>query len=344
MTKRNDLTGKPTLMKELNIGLIKDAMMKNQQVTRVQLSKLTNISQPTVNILIKQLLDDGTVISLGTAKSTGGRKAEIYTLNQKRNQLVAVIVKEDAFEYTVMDLKLCKEYAEKIERDQKISYLEQLYEILERILKDHPEICAIVAGVPGAVLKNGEVFDIPKIPEWEHKNLDLLLRKKFKLPVKIVNDINAIAVGYAKRNDENIKNMVYLHLGTDGIGAGIVIEGNLYQGYKSFAGEIGHMQIDAKESVKSCLNSEDEKQKRTALGKIVSNLICVLNPEKIVIGGDICRDAFGGLKEECEKYLPQNVMPKFVFSEDGLPYYVYGLARMGKELLDKDIRLEKTKG
>lgn len=343
MTQRNDLTGKPALMKELNIGLIKDALVKNQQATRVQLSKFTNISQPTVNVLIKQLLEDGTVISLGTAKSTGGRKAEIYTLNHKRNQLAAVIVKEELFEYAVMDFKLCEEYAGKTERDQRKSYLEQLYGILQNILKENPYINAIVVGVPGAVLKNGEVFDIPKIPELEHVNLEVILREKFQLPVKIVNDINAIAVGYSKKNDDSTQNMVYLHLGTDGIGAGIVIEGNLYQGCRSFAGEIGHMQIDQRESVRTRLTGGDETQKKVALGKIVSNLICVLNPEKIVIGGNICGDITKELELECEKYLPENVVPKLLFVEDGQPYYVYGLATIAKELSDKEIRLEKTR-
>lgn len=155
--------------------------------------------------------------------------------------------------------------------------------------------------------------------------------------------INAIAVGYSKKNDDCTQNMIYLHLGTDGIGAGIVIEGNLYQGCRSFAGEIGHMQIDQRESVRTRLTGGDEMQKKAALGKIVSNLICILNPEKIVIGGNICGDITKELKMECEKYLPENVVPELLFVEDGQPYYVYGLATIAKELSDKQIRLEKTR-
>ena len=55
---KKNLTGKPGLLKEINIGLIKDALLKHGRATRVELASLTNISQPTVNLLIKELLEE----------------------------------------------------------------------------------------------------------------------------------------------------------------------------------------------------------------------------------------------------------------------------------------------
>ena len=85
MRKDNEITGKPTVLKELNIGLIKAALGEHGQATRVEIAKLTGISQPTVNLLIKELIENETVLNLGAAPSTGGRRAEVYTLSPFRN-------------------------------------------------------------------------------------------------------------------------------------------------------------------------------------------------------------------------------------------------------------------
>ena len=92
MRKDNEITGKPTVLKELNIGLIKDALGSYGQATRVEIARMTGISQPTVNMLIRELTEDGTVINLGAAPSTGGRRAEVYTLNQKKFAIALVAV------------------------------------------------------------------------------------------------------------------------------------------------------------------------------------------------------------------------------------------------------------
>ena len=65
------------------------------------------------------------------------------------------------------------------------------------MLEQNKYVRAISVGVPGAVSEAGQVFAIPHIPEWKRVNLKSLLEREFGLPVLLVNDINAIAVGYA---------------------------------------------------------------------------------------------------------------------------------------------------
>ena len=54
---RKEMTGKPAVLKEVNIGLIMDTLRRMGNATRVELSRETGISQPTINVLIKELTE-----------------------------------------------------------------------------------------------------------------------------------------------------------------------------------------------------------------------------------------------------------------------------------------------
>lgn len=328
MQQKGDLTGKPALMKELNIGLIKDALSKYQQATRVELSAITQISQPTVNVLISQLLKEKVVVSLGMAKSTGGRKAEVFALNNKQFCIASFVARKTDFQYIVTDFELHKEAEGREIRNREESSLEQLCRMIRQVLSANKHIRAITVGVPGAVSAQGEVFAVPQIPEWENLNLKAFLEQEFSLAVAVMNDINAVAVGYAYSYKDGTQNMVYLHAGSNGTGAGIIIDGKLYPGFKSFAGEVGCMQLG------------EEKNGMDLLKRIIINIICILNPEKIVIDSDnISADEFERIFKECLQYLPKEIMPRFMLIESGSEYYFKGLGKAGKELLDENIRL-----
>lgn len=340
MQQRHDLTGKPSLMKELNIGLIKEALTKYESATRVELSSITGISQPTVNLLIKQLLKERTVVNVGTIQAPRGRKAEVFALNNKRYLMASLIVCKKDFHYAVSDMNLNIETSSVVPRDFDCSFSEQLCFIVRHILEQNKYVRAISVGVPGAVSDAGQVFAIPHIPEWEKVNLKNLLEREFTLPVLIINDINAIAVGYAGSTRTGVRDMVYLHAENNSIGAGIIIDGRLYSGFTSFAGEIGYMQVEAGTSAEGMLADADSTQRAALLGAIAKNIICVLNPEKIVIGGkDIPPSLYTLVQQKSFMQLPEEIMPQIVIIDSNLDYYFRGLGEMGKKLLDRDIRL-----
>ena len=210
MRKDNEITGKPTVLKELNIGLIKAALGEHGQATRVEIAKLTGISQPTVNLLIKELIENETVLNLGTAPSTGGRRAEVYTLNQKKSAIALVAVKGGFFEISVVDMELHEEQYDRIERKKEETCDEQLTQILDQLVQENQSIGAISVGVQGAVTNLGSVFAVPSVPEWENYPLRAALEERFSLPVKVTNDINAVAAGYQSMHPKT-ENMIYLY-------------------------------------------------------------------------------------------------------------------------------------
>ncbi|MBB6671998.1 ROK family protein [Cohnella nanjingensis] len=106
---------------------------------------------------------------------------------------------------------------------------------------------------PGAVnSRDGIVINGTNLPEWDNVPLKKWMEGKLGVPVQVVNDANAAAWGeYVRGAGQGASNMVYVTLST-GIGAGIVIEGQLLLGTHSFAGELGHAIIDPDGPVCSC--------------------------------------------------------------------------------------------
>ncbi|MCC3372606.1 ROK family protein [Cohnella sp. REN36] len=106
---------------------------------------------------------------------------------------------------------------------------------------------------PGAVnSRDGIVINGTNLPEWNDVPLKSWMEKELGVPVQVVNDANAAAWGeYVRGAGQGARNMVYVTLST-GIGAGIVMDGELLLGTQSFAGELGHVIIDPDGPVCSC--------------------------------------------------------------------------------------------
>ena len=105
-----------------------------------------------------------------------------------------------------------------------------------------PEVTSIGIGVPSVVDSiQGVVYNVANIPSWKEVHLKEQLEKEFSIPVAVNNDANCFALGVWKYGEgQGTKDMVGLTMGT-GIGSGIIINGELYNGVNTGAGEIGSL-------------------------------------------------------------------------------------------------------
>ena len=104
------------------------------------------------------------------------------------------------------------------------------------------EVTSIGVGVPSVVdCQQGIVYNVANIPSWKEVHLKEILEKEFNVPVAVNNDANCFALGVWKYGEgKGTKDMVGLTMGT-GIGSGIIINGKLYNGVNTGAGEIGSL-------------------------------------------------------------------------------------------------------
>lgn len=101
-------------------------------------------------------------------------------------------------------------------------------------------VSSIGIGVPSVVnVKEGIVYDVQKIPSWKEVPLKSIMEARYNLPVFINNDANCFALGEKFFGwGKEVDNMIGLSIGT-GLGAGVIINGHLYEGLNCGAGEFG---------------------------------------------------------------------------------------------------------
>ncbi|MDB4349468.1 ROK family protein [Omnitrophica bacterium] len=109
------------------------------------------------------------------------------------------------------------------------------------------EVYGIGIGVAGLVdAENGVIRNLVNIPGWKGVNIKRLFNKAMKVPTYVDNDANVMTLAELHKGaGRGKKNLVCVTLGT-GVGGGIIIDGKLYRGSMSTAGEIGHIPINEK--------------------------------------------------------------------------------------------------
>lgn len=124
------------------------------------------------------------------------------------------------------------------------AWLAQVAAGLARFRRRGRRPVGIGVGVPGFTdFKRGFIHNLTNVPGWRSVYLARRLRRHFGLPAWVENDVNAMAIGEcAYGAGRGYRQAVFATLGT-GVGGGVVIDGQLYRGAHSMAGEIGHMVI-----------------------------------------------------------------------------------------------------
>jgi len=107
------------------------------------------------------------------------------------------------------------------------------------------QVAGVGIGLPGLIdYEKGVVRFLPNIPDWRNVRLKSILQKRVKLPVFVDNDVKIITLAESKFGaGRGVRDLVCMTLGT-GVGAGLILNGQLYRGEDNAAGELGHMPLN----------------------------------------------------------------------------------------------------
>lgn len=191
--------------------------------------------------------------------------------------------------------------------------LEQIIGMIKQLKTD--EVQSIGIGVPSVVdAGQGIVYDVANIPSWVEVPLKTILETEFRLPVAVNNDCNCFALGELKFGEGvSSRNLVCVALGT-GVGAGIIINGQLYNGQNTGAGEIGCLpylehtyeyycgsaffteehNLTGKDAFRLAQQQNEEalliwKQMGFHLGNLMKAILFTYDPQLIILGGSIAK-------------------------------------------------------
>ncbi|WP_238884097.1 ROK family protein [Clostridium sp. YIM B02551] len=340
----NKLSGNPKIMKEVNSGLIKQVLKEKTTATRAEIVKYTGISTTTVRTLIEELIIDKEIVSVGYDDSSGGRRAERYALNLRNRFSLSFYMDDRNINYATYN-----QLGDIVEKKSIKAEGKSIYEFIEDMFKVY-KIKAIGIGVSGVVDK-GNFFSGRNLNNWSKSNVGEYLSQKYNIPVILENDLNAIALGFSmnyikemKEVDINSLNLAYINFTKIGVGAGIIANGKLVRGENNFAGELGFIPIGTEgHLIKVLNNNPDDKSYVRIIAQVIATVNCIINPAFIVVGGDsLRRNLIEDIKEECKTYVPNNVIPKIIMSEDSGDDYLDGIAYLTNEAMNSGIKLIKN--
>ncbi len=315
--------------KQHNRDLVLRTIFANESISRAEVARVTNLTRTTVSDVVNGLLEEGLVEEVGRGESIGGKTPILLSIVADSRYLIGLNLAQDKFIGAIVNLRgEIKEMVEMpVHDDNGQNALDLVYQIIDQLLKKKIKpIVGIGVGTPGLVnTRDGVVVNAVNL-EWQDLPLGQLLEKKYKIPVSILNDSQATAIGEFVYGGDHAsdQNLIVVNV-KHGIGSGILVNGRLFQGDGGGAGEIGHVVVQENGELCRCgkrgcletissvravlkdLNLDSLDKAQTAfeagdmnatkavthaahyLGISLANLIGTLNIQKIVLTGDMTR-------------------------------------------------------
>jgi len=219
------------------------------------------LTRGTVSSLVDELIRDSLVKEIGTGTSAMGRKPIMLQLNGGAGVIVGVDLGVNYILIILADLRAQvlarKRLSIRPDMGEK-RIIEAMLDGIADIVVSAPAtprgLLGVGVGVPGLVETGHGVLKFAPNLRWKNVPLRDILQDRFDVPVYVDNEANVGALGEKWFGaGQGIRHMVYLSVGI-GLGAGIVLNGELYRGATGYAGELGHFTIDPDGPVCGCGN------------------------------------------------------------------------------------------
>ncbi|HEX8508339.1 MAG TPA: ROK family protein [Propionibacteriaceae bacterium] len=318
-----------------------------QVSTRRELQSLTGLARSTVTFRVDALLAAGYLVEGGVIEAGLGRPAARLRVNDEQPTVLAADLGATHGRIAVCTAHgevLAEELFESDIRSGPGEVLARVKGVFEQLLQGSGRPAASLAGigvgVPGRVRADGRIARSISMAGWDDFPVAGYLEEHFRVPVVVDNDANLLGLGEQFTVHPQVHLMIFVKVGT-GIGAAIVVDGQVLRGRHAAEGDIGHVKVSGVQDVCSCgaigclaatasgrgmvrdlsrlghglstsrdvvalVRQGDPDAVRIVfeagrrLGSVLSTAVSLLNPEVVVIGGDIAdahEQLLGGVRE-----------------------------------------------
>ncbi|AQU65978.1 ROK family transcriptional regulator [Streptomyces niveus] len=326
--------GSQSSLHRANLERVVRAVRMAGSLTQAEIARSTGLSAATVSNIVRELREGGTVEV--TPTSAGGRRARSVSLSGDAGIVIGVDFGHTHLRVAVGNLahQVLAEESEPLDVDASSAYgFGRAEELVERLIEatgiGRQKVIGVGLGVPGPIdVVSGTLGSTSILPGWTGINPGEEMAGRLGVPVYVDNDANLGALGeLVWGSGRGVKDLAYIKVAS-GVGAGLVIEGQIYRGPGGTAGEIGHITLDESGPVCRCGNrgcmetftaaryvlpllrsshGRDLTMERVVqlaregdpgcrrviadvgrhIGSGVANLCNLLNPSRVVLGGDL---------------------------------------------------------
>ncbi len=244
---------RPNTIREINRQIVLNYVRDLAPISRAEIARATNLQRSTVSSIVSALQRAELIEDIGTGSSTGGRKPNLLRIRTGIPAAIGVDV--GPRETVVVVTDLAGKVLEKVESTtfedsakQTELILKQVSDFADRYRNESLEVGISVPGITNHA-KNRVTY-VPYF-DWEDWDICERIEETTSLKVTVDNDANAVALAelwFGRDKIRKARNFITVMVG-EGIGTGVVFEGQVYRGEAGDAGEFGHMIVGAKAPV-----------------------------------------------------------------------------------------------
>ncbi len=240
------------ISRRMSLSAVVQAIASFGPISRASVSKITGLSKQTVSEIVGNLEVEGWVRTVGQTEGHIGRRAVVYEIVPDAASVASVDLGGTKIRVAICNLTgaVVNELEEPTDKSGGEAVIRHVTDLVQRaaggakLNSKLPRVAVI--GVPGVPDPGtGQIRMAPNIPGLDCIDAPGLWRSQLGIEVFVENDVNLAALGehwLTKRGEKD--DLVYVSVGT-GIGAGIVVGGQLHRGASGAAGEIGYLPFGA---------------------------------------------------------------------------------------------------
>lgn len=312
-------------IKHNNRILIISHLQKNLDGTKKDIAQHTKLSITTVSTILSDLKNKEIIIEAQKDNSTGGRRAWRYTLNPEKKVILNIIIDSSILYFWVLDIygEIIYSFQTNVSHSQELINNQILSAINQIIVMYKLELIGL--GVPGIVQDESFYNDGIINQIGQH------IKKAFNVKVYLINDLNATAYGYINSINNKEDSVVYLHVNESCSGAGVVMNGDIIYGRDSFAGEIGYIPFGNGLNFDQVVQSGNQNIFIEAVVRLIATINCVINPDRIILGGKhkfVYQLSEKNLVEKILQCKMDSKLPNIVLEKSYIEFYKKGMDKL----------------
>ena len=241
----------------LNQRVILETIRLRGPVSRVEIARVTSLTNQTVFNIVDGLQRAGLIQEFGLKAAERGQPAKVFEINPDGAFSIGLHLERDHIAAVLVDFRGIVRA-----RTFRGHYLSTPDEARKQALNSIRElqrknarrrIWGLGIALPGPVdSRYGKVISMPNFPGWEEFNVREYFHQKTGLRVLVDNDATAAAIGESWYGvGRTLSSFFYIYMGI-GVGGGIIVDGRPFRGFRGNSGEIGHVVVNRSKDAKRC--------------------------------------------------------------------------------------------
>jgi predicted NBD/HSP70 family sugar kinase len=241
------------VVRDINRRVILNLIRTKQPLSRADLARVSGLQRSTVSLIVEELMEERWVLEGATGRLPRGRRPTFLRLNEDR-VIIGIDIRPLQTTVALADVngKFSSQEVLPTPADPKVA-VESLVARIERLLRScgDKKVEGVGISLPGRVERGSERLVFAPNLKWKEFDIREPVEKATGLDVEIENAANACVLAAVWFDHIESQNLVVVTV-SEGIGTGILVNGQLARGLSGMAGEFGHVPLDPEGPLCSC--------------------------------------------------------------------------------------------